>query len=219
MSNYRPICDYWLLARCKHKYFGGYPAGFLSRARDILVSANPNAAIWYIPGGMAHKYNGAGGMPLKGYGQNDLRIDIRPECEPEILMDVRELDKTKIALNSDYIFINASSGYFGRPDAIIIDRPYSEEMSKEYLGDDGPAVFPELNKLLKDCLRIVKPFGLVGVLDWKIPSAKSVGAKCLYRIAVDVGDGSQIRSFTVWQKLPDAVTQPAEISDTEEAES
>jgi hypothetical protein len=199
MSNCRPICDYWLLARCKHKYFVGYPAGFLSRARDILVSGNPNASIWHIPGGMAHKYNGAGGMPLKGYGPDDLRIDIRPECEPEILMDVRELDKVLV----DIFIVNISGQLRYRPNAIIIDRPYSEEMSKEYLGNAGPGKFPELNKLVKDCLRIVKPFGLVGVLDWKIPSAKSVGAKCLYRIAVDVGDGSQIRSFTVWQKLHD----------------
>lgn len=32
MSSYRPICDLWILARPKVKYYGAYPNGFLERA-------------------------------------------------------------------------------------------------------------------------------------------------------------------------------------------
>jgi hypothetical protein len=210
----RPVTDYWILARCKHRYFGGYPAGFLERAR-FLLGCTPEDTIAHIPGGMAHKYNGAGGMPLSGYGPRDYRIDINPETEPDICMDVRDLKKISIMKRSfpeEYLFfeINKLEEHSGeirteyfkkpRPQAIIIDRPYTEEYAKRY-NPNGDEIFPNLNQLTKDCLRLVKPGGRVGILDYQTPQTRHVAGKCLARVAVDLGDGLNIRIFSVWKKV------------------
>lgn len=34
--SYRPITDFWILARPKVKYYGAYPSGFLERARALV---------------------------------------------------------------------------------------------------------------------------------------------------------------------------------------
>jgi hypothetical protein len=175
MGGVRPITDYWILARCKHGYFGGYPAGFLERARWLMLGGDMNASVWHIPGGMAHKYNGAGGMPLKGYGPSDIRIDLDPECEPDILMDVRELWDVHRHVKRGMV----------DPRAIIVDRPYTEAYADKYV--PGKDVFPDLNKLVSDCLDLVDE-GPVGVLDFMIPSARKINARCLARVAVDTGD-------------------------------
>ncbi|MCZ8345140.1 MAG: hypothetical protein O9346_01875 [Leptospiraceae bacterium] len=201
----RPITDYWILARCKHGYFGGYPAGFLERARYLLGCTN-NDVVAHIPGGMAHNYNGAGGMPLSGYGENDYRIDINPDCEPEVLMDVRKL---KDCFFNGYTidFTRATKSGNGRyqdqPKGILIDRPYTQEYANRY-NKDGDIIFPNLNELVRESLRLVAPGGRVGVLDYQTPISRHVGGKCLARIAVDCGDGLNIRIFSVWIKLEEA---------------
>lgn len=190
MGSYRPITDTWLLAPCKHKYYGGYPAGFLERARLVLVGGNPEAVIWHVCGGEAKKYNGVkGGVHLTGFGNNDITIDIDPECMPDILYDVRYLDEREITEDS----IQNQFEFYSRPDAIIIDRPYTPRDAAMYRC--GPEVIPELNKLVKDCLKLVKPNGLVGVLDYKIPQGNIWSVKGMYPVIA--GTNCNIRCFTI----------------------
>ncbi len=196
MGSVRPISDVWILARSKIKYYGAYPAGFLERARNVLTGGRIEESIWHIPGGMAHTYNGAGGMPLSGYGPNDFRIDLDPEVEPDILMDIR--DMCNILPTKDRLMVSYGELWlYDAPSAIIIDLPYSEEESKNY--EPGPELFPSLNETLKQSLRIVKPGGLVGVLDWKWPNGSKFGAKCILSAMVTTGEGSRARIFTVWK--------------------
>lgn len=206
----------WIMARCKHGYFGGYPAGSLERMRNILVAGDPNASIWHIPGGRADKYNGAGGMPLRGYGPNDVRIDLDPDVDPDICMDVRDLDKLLrgIVKGLDDIWVghrhisHRKGRAFPRPHGIIIDRPYSRSMGDHYA--PGGMSVPNLTNLLRNCLHLVRPHGLVGVLDWSwprtqkerngsgklVPMARTVGA-----YPVTTGEGSQWRGFHVFQRV------------------
>ena len=187
--------DMWILARSKIKYYGAYPPGFLERARPVL-GAKLEDSVWHIPGGMAHTYNGAGGIPTWAYGPNDLRIDLDPEVEPDILMDVRRMHS--IIIERGILRFPNEIEWCKRPKAIIIDLPYSAEEANKYF--PGPAAFPSLQETLKQSLRIVEEGGLVGVLDWMWPRGKSIGAKCIFCATVTTGEGSRSRLFTVWKK-------------------
>lgn len=208
--NYRPITDVWILGRSKTKdpetgksYYGAYPAGFLERARPMLVGGNQDACILHVCGGHARGYNGKkGGITLSGFGENDLTLDIDPFCRPDILADARGLHEVKLLVATDNLepalgFRNVANNEVvicRKPDAILIDRPYSYEDAKNYRC--GPDVLPDLNKLLTDCLRLTE--GLVGVIDYAWPSAK--GAKEVAAIAVGTGRNARARWFTVWKK-------------------
>lgn len=206
--NYRPITDVWILGRSKTKdpetgksYYGAYPAGFLERARPMLVGGNQDACILHVCGGHARGYNGKkGGITLSGFGKNDLTLDIDPLCRPDILADARELHKVipcylpNLPIQVlDFCLLTAGVS-IEKPYAILIDRPYSYEDAKNYRC--GPDVLPDLNKLLTDCLRLTD--GLVGVIDYAWPSAK--GAKEVAAIAVGTGRNARARWFTVWKQ-------------------
>ena len=68
--SYRPICDTWILARSKVKYYGAYPAGFLERARSQL-GVHINDPVLHVCSGKVKDYPYAG-----GFGPNDKTVDI-----------------------------------------------------------------------------------------------------------------------------------------------
>lgn len=66
---YRPLTDMWILARTKTRYYGGYPAGFLWRAKALL------------PGEMCHLCSGT--------VRDDFTVDVNPELKPDLVADAR----------------------------------------------------------------------------------------------------------------------------------
>lgn len=210
MGAVRPIIDStptmndaWILARSKVKYYGAYPSGFLKRARRQLVGGDPEKIIWHIPGGMAREYNGTkGGILLEGFGINDLTIDLNPDCLPDYKIDVRDL--------LSYFVIHSSTHYrvilqghkknvpMPRPDGIIIDRPYTLKDADHY--PPGADKFPQLSKLIKDCLEIVKPGCFVGAIDYEWPQLGK-NYKEVFLHPVLTGRGNKIRLFSGWEKL------------------
>lgn len=215
--SYRPITDFWILGRTKTKYYGSYPAGFLERARPLLVGGNPYAVIAHIPGGKASEYNGKkGGITLSGFGVNDWTIDLDPACNPDVCFDVRNLNEATIitkarkysglagSLPIEYIQFDNDGryGYYKtqkqRPNAVLIDRPYTLDDADHYL--PGRDAFPNLNKLLRDSLEIVEPGGFVGVIDFEWPQPGK-GYKEIAAVAVSTGRSSRIRIFTTWKKM------------------
>ena len=70
-NNYRPFTDVWILARSKVKYFGAYPAGFLQRARDLLLlGAGSSRAVLHVCSGRVRDY------PYQGFGPWDITMDL-----------------------------------------------------------------------------------------------------------------------------------------------
>lgn len=213
----RPISDTWFLARTKTKnpntgksYYGAYPAGFLERAR-LVLGVSKIDTVWHICGGYAREYNGVkGGINLSGFGQNDLTFDLDHTTHPDVCCDVRDLDKLREAESEMYLAL--SEGYkkyftfqdsfdteydvIKKPDGIIIDRPYTLEDADQYRV--GRSVFPDLNKLLRDCLNLVKTGGKVGILDYMVPQGNL--GKCVGVYPVIAGTNCRIRAFTVWEK-------------------
>lgn len=171
--SYRPICDTWILARSKTKYYGAYPAGFLHRARHVL-GVGPLDVVLHVCAGKVREY------PYRGVGPNDVTVDIDPETKPDLCCDVRE-------------------GIPAGPwDAVLIDRPYTEEDADHYA--TGRATLPPLNALLKAALHAIPIGHRVGVLDYLWPHPGKLGQE-VATIGVGTGRNSRARWFTVFEKV------------------
>jgi hypothetical protein len=173
--SYRPITDVWILARSKVKYYGAYPAGFLSRARALL-GVSDEGSVLHICGGKVRDY------PFKGFGKNDKTLDLDPECKPDYLMDARD---------------ELPQAVYGW-DAVLIDRPYSKEDAAHYA--PGADTLPEINDLLKRALDIVPVGSKVGVLDYTWPHPGKKGKEVAV-VAVGTGRNNRARWFTVFERL------------------
>jgi hypothetical protein len=172
---YRPITDVWLLARPKVKFYGAYPNGFLERARTLL-GCSYDDPILHVCGGKARDY------PNHGFGLNDRTLDINPDLNPDICMDVT---KGSIPKPNDYDW-----------EAILIDPPYTERDASEY----GKFPFPEPNALLKKCVDAIPIGRCVGMLHYVIPSVPS-NCKEVALIGVIMGNNNRIRCFSIFRKV------------------
>jgi hypothetical protein len=177
--SYRPITDVWILARSKTKYYGAFPAGFLSRARNLL-GVGPDGAVLHICSGKIREY------PFKGLGPYDKTLDLDPACNPDFLQDARD----PLPSNSE--------NYFGAWDAVMIDRPYTETDAKRYV--PGADKLPDLNDLLKRALQIVPLGHRVGVLDYVWPHPGKFGQE-VATIGVGTGRNARARWFTCWERV------------------
>lgn len=178
--NYRPITDVWILARSKVPFYGAYPAGFLHRARALLVNS-PNSAVLHICGGRVRDY------PYKGFGAYDHTLDLDPALHPDFLQDAR--DPLPLCQN-----IHEEVAW----DAVMIDRPYTEVDAGKYV--PGAEALPEINDLLKRALAIVPVGHKVGVLDYIWPHPGKAGKEVAV-IAVGTGRNNRCRWYTVFERL------------------
>lgn len=183
--SYRPLSDVMILARSKTKYYGAFPAGFLSRGRDML-GVGPDDAVLHVCGGKVREY------PFKGLGPNDMTVDIDPACKPDFLMDVRKQLPRRPVVVVGGLAKNSSLW-----DAVMIDRPYSVEDATHYAC--GSDVLPDLNKLVSDAFDVIPPGHCVGVLDYLWPHPGKKGTE-VFVTAVGTGRNSRARWYTVFRK-------------------
>ncbi len=179
--NYRPICDVWILARSKVKYYGAYPAGFLGRARDLL-GVSPNDPILHVCGGRVKDY------PFRGIGPNDCTLDLDPTLAPDFLQDAR---KPFPSLAQSTRFDHAAWP------AILIDRPYTLEDATHYA--PGPDVLPTAQQLVRQGIAVVPIGGKVGILDYIWPRCPP-NAREVAVITVLTGRNNRARVFVVFER-------------------
>jgi hypothetical protein len=185
--SYRPICDTWILARSKVKYYGAYPSGFLHRARHLL-GVHISLPILHVCSGKVKDY------PFRGFGKWDQTLDLDPACSPDFLQDAR-----------DPFPLYHLSG-FGKDNpegdrawnGVMIDRPYSAEDATHYV--PGPDVLPTANQLVKNAINVVPVGGKVGILDyiWPQPPKNAVEQAV---ITVVTGRNNRARLFTVFERM------------------
>lgn len=180
MPGYRPITDFWLLARCKYrggvKRYGGYLGGFPERARALL-GVTINDPVLHVCGGMAKQY------PYKrGFGPNDATLDIDPAVEPDFLQDARQPWP-----------IEADGDWRG----ILIDPPYSEADAQHYTA--GADAYPPPNLLLKRAFEVLRPGGRVGIIHYILPKAPpdAIFVAC---VGICCGFNNRIRCYSVFEK-------------------
>ncbi len=186
MSNYRPICDTWILARPKVAYYGAYPNGFLERARALLGVG------WWDPvlhvcSGCVVDYPGKRGM-----GPEDWTMDLDPEvAERHICADVREGIPE---LPYRYRAEEHKTIYWP---ALLADPPYTPADADHYRCT--ASVFPSPGKLVADMLKVVEPGGKVGILHYQFPRPPK-DTILVAKISVSMGWGNTDRVFTVFER-------------------
>lgn len=182
MSGYRPITDVWILARSKVKYYGAYPAGFLSRARALLGVRHDDCVL-HVCAGKIREY------PYAGLGPNDVTLDLDPACQPDLLWDVRH---------------GVPEGPWA---SVLIDLPYTPDDAERYA--PGRNAFPQLNDVLKSALAAIPIGARVGVLDYLWPHAGALGKEVAV-VGVGTGRNGRARWFTVWEHVSPTETRDAE---------
>ncbi len=189
--SYRPITDVWVLARSKTKYYGAYPAGFLHRARALL-GVGPEGAVLHICAGRVRDY------PYRGLGPNDKTLDNDFATLPDFYQDARhDLPLLVMGTVSDLDGKNPRA-ITRLWDAVLIDRPYTEEDAAHYA--NGVGNLPDLNDLLKRALQIVPVGGCVGVLDYLWPHPGKWGIEVAV-VGVGTGRNNRARWFTVFERI------------------
>jgi len=178
---YRPICDLWILARPKVKYYGAYPSGFIERARALL-GVTTDDAVLHVCSGKVRDY------PFRGLGKNDRTLDIDQSTKPDYLHDCR------------YSLPPCDRRHWP---AILADPPYSADDAEHYVA--GAGKLPSPRALLDLCLLAVRPGGRVGILHYQWPRPpEKIGRypiKCVALIAVAMGYGNNLRAFSVFEKV------------------
>lgn len=196
--SYRPITDVMILARRKGKYYAGFPAGFLPRARHE-IECNASDRVLFICAGKVSENDGrkVGGIPLTGFYPQDITVDIDPETNPTVLFDVRELDR--VANAGDALLWPPVGNPTPAPRGAIIDRDYTPEDADKHA--TGRETWPaNLDKLLADTLRLVPVGSCVGVLDYLTPRPPK-SAALVAHFAVTTMYGGRERAFNVYRRL------------------
>lgn len=179
--SYRPITDYWLLARAKLKpnpdgskrqYYGAYLGGFPERARALLGVAFTDPVL-HVCGGMARFYPYAG-----GFGPNDKTLDLDPECRPDYLQDARSPLPRGFA-------------------AMLIDPPYSQDDARHYA--PGSDRYPPPGKLVQNAIDALEVGQKVGIIHYMLPRRPN-NARLVAAVAVIPGNNNRIRSFGVFER-------------------
>lgn len=194
--SYRPICDTWILARSKTKYYGAYPAGFLHRA-TALLGVDVDAYVLHVCAGLVRNY------PYRGLGPNHKTLDLNPLTKPDYLQDARE-PFPEACFDGDHDKgCTRTGGLLHRAwDAVLIDRPYTEDDADKYIPwglGQGRGVLPPVNLLLRHGIAVVPVGGRVGILDylWPQPPKNAIEVAV---IGVGTGRNSRARWFTVFER-------------------
>jgi len=178
--SYRPITDVWILARSKVKFFGAYPAGFLQRARDLL-SVTINDQVLHVCSGKIRDY------PYKGFGPNDITMDLEPALGPDYALDAKE--------EISYLQI---SSFHPQIQAVLADPPYTLEWAHRYTVP--PERFPTAAEIVEHSLKILPIGGRVGILSLSWPRYPKTKARQVAVVAVYVGNGNHGRTFAVFER-------------------
>lgn len=106
-------------------------------------------------------------------------VDIRPEKRPTVVADGRHLP-----------FLEASF------DWVLSDPPYSLDHADNLYGTGS--VYPSPHTLAQECLRVLRPWGILGFMHHMVP--KISGGKFLKVYGISQGPGYNIRAWSVIQK-------------------
>ena len=173
--SYRPVCDFWFMARAKlkggEKFYGAYLGGFPERARALL-GVRLDDPVLHVCGGKARLY-----PYRRAFGPNDRTLDLDPAVEPDFLQDARDPYPTGFR-------------------AVLADPPYSSEDAAHYA--PGSSAYPPPSLIVKRGLDAVGPGGRVGIIHYIIPRPPK-DAIFVAAIAVGCGFSNRLRAYSVFE--------------------
>ena len=144
---------------------GGYPKKFLELAFSDLGVTDQNKVLHLCSGSM----------------RSGVRVDIRPEMQPSVVADVRNLP-----------FADASF------DWVMADPPYSKEYAENLYGVG--AYYPTPAEILREATRVLRVGGRIGLLHFIVPMFRKP-LKLLKVRGITTGLGYNIRAFSLFEKL------------------
>jgi hypothetical protein len=147
-----------------HSDGGGYPIGFLERAYVTLGVTDPDRVLHLCSGSM----------------RRGVTVDIRPEMQPDIVADCRDVPL------SDESF-----------DWIMADPPYSEEYAHNLYGTADQ--YPKPGQILREATRLLRPGGMVGLLHFQVGMSRPP-LRLVKVYGVSTGMGYGIRAWSVYRK-------------------
>lgn len=143
---------------------GGYPKGFIEWACEAMGCPDPSLVLHLCSGSMV----------------TGTRVDIRPEMNPDIVADCRNVPLP------DESF-----------DFIMADPPYSEEYARNLYGTGDH--YPRPGQILKEAERLLRPGGMFGLLHFMVPmNRRPMRMRGVYGITQ--GSGYNIRAWSLLQK-------------------
>lgn len=181
----------WFLARAKlkngEKYYGAYLGGFPERARALL-GCKLSDPVLHVCGGKAKLY------PYKrGFGPNDMTLDLDPSLNPDFLQDARDPFPYCPPIEGE---INPAVAQPDLWSGILMDPPYSEEDATHYA--PGSDKYPKPNLLVQNALEALPSGGRVGIIHYILPSPKdAIFVAC---VGVICGFNNRIRVYSVFEK-------------------
>lgn len=178
--SYRPICDTWILARSKVKYYGAYPAGFLGRARALL-GVTEEDSVMHLCAGRVKDY------PFSGLGKHDVTVDLDPDLQPDMVHNIKEPF-------DPYWYRGASPC----PSAILADPPYTEEDADHY--KVGRSVLPTCGDIFNRANEVLSVGERVGILHYIWPRPPK-NYKNIAVVNVLVGFNNRGRLYSVYERV------------------
>lgn len=180
MSEYRPITDVWILARSKVKYYGAFPAGFLSRARALLGVGSDDCVL-HLCAGKVREY------PFAGLGDNDFLVDLDETMPVDYVHDVRHAFPGSCPLkNGDR-----------RVEAVLADPPYTEEDADHYAAKRS--ALPTTTDLFARADEVLAVGCRIGILHYLWPRPPK-NFKNIAVVSVLVGFNNRGRLYSVYEK-------------------
>lgn len=144
---------------------GGYPKGFLEWAFEIMGVQNPEEVLHLCSGSV----------------KTGIRVDIRPEMNPTICADCRNVP------------LPDSSVKF-----ILADPPYDENYARMRYNTESS--YPKPGEILKEAGRLLQVGGKIGLLHFIVPmTRKPLKMRGVYGITT--GNGTAIRAWTLCEKV------------------
>lgn len=144
---------------------GGYPKGFVEWALETMGCHDPSALLHLCSGSM----------------RTGVRVDIRPEMNPDIVADCRD--------------VPLADGSF---DFVLADPPYAEDYARNLYGTER--YYPKPGQILKEAARLLRVGGKVGLLHFIVPvTRKPLKIRGVYGITS--GNGNAIRAWTLLEKV------------------
>jgi SAM-dependent methyltransferase len=147
-----------------HPDGGGYPLTFLERAYPTLGVTDPTKVLHLCSGSL----------------RIGVRVDIRPEMEPDIIADCRSVPLP------DESF-----------DWIMADPPYSEDYATNLYGTGID--YPKPGQIIREASRLLRPGGRVGILHFQVPMHRPP-LRMVGVWGITTGAGYAIRAWTVFEK-------------------
>lgn len=143
---------------------GGYPIRFVEWALAEMGCDDPSKVLHLCSGSMV----------------TGIRVDVRPEMNPDIVADCRNVPLP------DESF-----------DFILADPPYSEDYARDLYGT--LANYPRPGSIVREACRLLRPGGKFGLLHFQVPMGhKPMRIKGVYGITT--GSGYAIRAWTLMEK-------------------